>query len=355
MSLNEMTASKVYFYVPSEKLVSEVPVNIVDYWNWINEIILRAPAPLSDGRGFCTWTGPYNWTIQTFIYLSSNCFSCKLTASLPDEGIVIAHSDFVSNSFRPSSNTFIAEIKPDRSLRCKFANFVIVQNKHDPIVENPFVKSAFVNYWPQPGLIARDPKRGARFKNICFMGNPKQFIQETDALAHGISKLGLNWIMVPRKMWNDYRQVDCVVAVRPPEPRTPDVWDSAQFSLNRKPATKLYNAWMAGVPAILSPDIAFQDIKESELDFLEARDVPEILERIKLLVSNADLRRSIVENGKRRAKEFEVSKTVQRWIEILEQQIIPEYVRWSRSAFRRWSFFRTRSRHWKNFGKWTWT
>ena len=27
-SLNEMTASKVYFYVPSEKLVSEVPVNI---------------------------------------------------------------------------------------------------------------------------------------------------------------------------------------------------------------------------------------------------------------------------------------------------------------------------------------
>jgi len=98
---NEMTASKVYFYVPSEKLVSEVPVSIQDYWNWINEIVLRAPAQLSDGRGFCTWTGPYNWTIQTFIYLRTNYFSCKLTASLPDEGIVIAHSDFVSNSFRP--------------------------------------------------------------------------------------------------------------------------------------------------------------------------------------------------------------------------------------------------------------
>ena len=189
------------------------------------------------------------------------------------------------------------------------------------------------------------------------MGNPKQFIQETDALARGISKLGLNWIMVPRKMWNDYSQVDCVVAVRPPEPRTPDAWDSAQFSLNRKPATKLYNAWMAGVPAILSPDIAFQDIKESEFDFLEARDVPEILERIHLLMSNADLRRSIVENGKRRAKEFEVSKTVQRWIEILEQQVTPEYVRWSRSRFRRWSFFCTRiiGPRWRRFGKWTWT
>ena len=189
------------------------------------------------------------------------------------------------------------------------------------------------------------------------MGNPKQFIQETDALARGISELGLNWIMVPRKMWNDYREVDCVVAVRPPEPRTPDVWDGAQFSLNRKPATKLYNAWMAGVPAILSPDIAFEDTRESELDFLEARDVPEILERINLLMSNAALRRSMVENGKRRAKEFEVSKTVQRWIEILEQQVTPEYVRWSRSRFRRWSFFCTRiiGPRWRRFGKWTWT
>jgi hypothetical protein len=175
------------------------------------------------------------------------------------------------------------------------------------------------------------------------MGNAEQFIDQSDALALEINKLGLNWTMVPRKKWHDYSEVDAVVAVRPRELGILHGRDAEAFSRNRKPATKLYNAWLAGVPAILSPDVAFQDIRESELDFLEARDVPEILERINRLMKNPALRTSMVENGRRRANEFESAKTVQKWIEIFEHQIFPQYVRWSRSPSRRWWFFRSRT------------
>ena len=41
--------------------------------------------------------------------------------------------------------------------------------------------------------------------------------------------------------WSDFSQVDLVVAIRPPHPRLH----------SPKPATKLVNAWIAGVPAVL--------------------------------------------------------------------------------------------------------
>ena len=109
------------------------------------------------------------------------------------------------------------EIKPDRILSCLFANFVIVQNKRDPLCRGIscfLIDSSFVYYWTQPSLIPRDPKRGDRFENISFFGDKKQFIKEVDVLAAEIKKLGLNWTMGSRENWNDYSATDCIVAVR---------------------------------------------------------------------------------------------------------------------------------------------
>jgi hypothetical protein len=335
---------KVSFYIPSPELVNDVPTTIHKYWRWINECTLKAPAKLPDGDGFCTWLGPYNWTVQTFIYLRAYGFPCSLTASLPDEGIVVTHSDFLPALLKASAKRFIVEIKPDRFLRCRFANFVIVQNRRDPIhngLSRLLIKSAFVNYWPQPSLTPRDPDRGDRFENICFMGNREQFLREGDALALEYRKLGLNWTMTPRERWHDYSKVDAIIAVRPFGSATLNGKDvAAFFSSDRKPASKLINAWLAGVPAILSPDAAFQEIRRSELDYLEARNIPEIIERIRQLMHDPSLRRSMMENGKKRAEKFIPEKTVQTWIKIFEGEIIPEYMLWAKSPFcRAWLVF----------------
>lgn len=59
--------------------------------------------------------------------------------------------------------------------------------------------------------------------------------------------------------WNDFSETDLVLAVRPP---------SGDLHL-RKPATKLCNAWLAGVPAMLGPESAYRSLRRDELDFIE--------------------------------------------------------------------------------------
>jgi hypothetical protein len=343
----------IYFYIPSQELIDSIPDTPEKYWKWINDVIKDSPIPRANG-GFYSFHGPYGWTVLTFLHLRSIGFTCELMATLPTEGIVITHGDFLSRFLKALPDQFIVEIKPDRSLQCIFANFVITQNKHDPVhhgLQRFFIKSAFVTYWPQPGLIPRDLSRGDRFENVCYMGNPNQFLREIDILELEVSKLGLNWKMARRERWHDYSEVDAVVAVRSasnlklnrnPATRFLKMWLGfipAHLTTDRKPASKLYNAWLAGTPAILSPDIAYEDIRKSELDYLEANNIQDIIERLRQLKNNPALRRAMIDNGKTRAKDFNSEKIARDWIEIIQTQIIPSYAKWKNSPFYRSMFF----------------
>lgn len=348
----------VFFFLPSQALINNVPETIDDYWNWINEAVRISPAKLGTRNIPCTWLGPYNWVIQTFMYLRSSGFPCELSASLPDEGIIITHGDFLPRFLKPIPRRFIVEIKPDRPLQCAHANFVIVQNRHDPIcrgISSLFVKAAFVNYWPQPGLIPRDVTRKDRFENICFMGNPEQFIGEVDVLESEINKLGLHWKMIPRERWHDYREVDAIVAVRPADSlKTGTTFMKRLFrkitagthpalSSDRKPASKLLNAWAAGTPAIVSPDDAFKDLRASDLDYLVAHNVQEIIQRLKQLRDDPALRRAMTEHGRERAGEYVPETIIPAWRSVISGQIVPEYIIWTGSSVRRNLFFFVRA------------
>ena len=105
----------------------------------------------------------------------------------------------------------------------------------------------------------------------------------------------------------------------------------------RKPPSKLYNAWLAGVPAILSSDDAFQELRQSHLDFLEANDVPGLIARVKELKADPSLRRAMVEHGRARAVDFTASRIASMWVDIIQDRILPGYLRWRRSALHRGS------------------
>ena len=351
-------ALRVAFYVPSPTLVRSVPASTADYWPWIIDAVRAAPAQLGDGRGVCPWLGPYNWTIQTCLELKSSGFACELTATLPDEGVVIAHGDFLPPALAPSARRLIVEIKPDRPLQCQFANMVVVQNSSDPIRQWPLrmlVQSVAVPYWPQPGLIPRDASRGDRFENVGFMGRSQNFLEEAASLASGLAARGLNWMVMPMERWHDYRDLDAVVAVRPPVHGLPS--DAVPFqAANRKPASKLVNAWLAGVPAVLSPDDAFRQVRTSSLDYLEAESVADVLTRVDQLRHDAVLRREMIANGLERGAEFSRIHVTRRWLEVLQSQVLPAYLEWTSSPARRAAFYASRRsahavlwrvQHWK--------
>lgn len=319
-----MPAPEIYFFLPDPELVKNCPSGPNDYWPWIVQYLNR---PGNADK----WDGAYNWTAQTYLYLRAAQFSCKLTSEFPQEGIIISHSDFLQKHQRPSPMQYIVEIKPDREVKNIFSQLLIVQNKRDPItrgLKKLFFRSAFIAHWPQPSLIPRDVRRGSRFENVFFLGNSNQSSFAPDELAPELEKIGLCWRMPSRDRWHDYSEADVIVALRP-----------KKVNHLNKPATKLVNAWMAGVPAVLGEESAYQDLRKSELDYLEARDASEVLLQLKKLKRDPSLRSAMAKNGLLRSPEFSSDEVVGQWERFFLDKAIPNYRRWRGSKVKRAWFF----------------
>jgi glycosyltransferase involved in cell wall biosynthesis len=171
------------------------------------------------------------------------------------------------------------------------------------------------------------------------MGNKSQFIPEMALVEETVKKLGLKWRVLPSTQWHDYSEVDAIVGVRQPSAK----FRAVDLDPYRKPASKLFNAWLAGVPAVLSPDPSYQDYKRSEADYLAARNVREIVEQLKRLAGDPSLRHLMRCNGLERAKEISPDKIAELWIGIIKEQIVPEFHSWSASPTRRRWFSLARS------------
>jgi hypothetical protein len=85
------------------------------------------------------------------------------------------------------------------------------------------------------------------------------------------------------------------------------------------------------VPAIVSPELPYRELRRSEIDYLEARSAAEALAAIDRLRSDAALYSAMVENGLARAREFHHTQLAARWVDAL-WQTVPE--RTSGAGFR---------------------
>ena len=157
--------------------------------------------------------------------------------------------------------------------------------------------------------------------NLRFSQSPKKHGAEwTDFLAgHGIE-----WAMHAVRhegaetdkvdaSWGDYREIDLVVALRPPDRRL----------YTNKPATKLFNAWRAGVPAILGPEYAYREQRRSDLDYIEASSLGEAQHAVQRLRGDPELYRAMVENGRARAVKFTPAVILSRWERLLYETLPP--------------------------------
>jgi hypothetical protein len=311
---------KIYFYIPKEYWpIDGIPEKPNTYWYDFNQGITP---------------GVYAWTIQTYQYLKANGLSCELIGELPAEGIVLAHRKSLPEDLKPNSQLLIVCLKAESAAH-PYAQIHIVGNHRDMnttamIWGDRYLypgQKYYIPHWPQPGLIPRDVNRGDRFENIAFFGESINLAAQlkTTAWERELHNMGLQWHLVDRDRshtWNDYSYVDAIVAVRKLDQQVNYTW---------KPALKLYNAWHAGVPAILGRESAYQQERRSDWDYLEVSSLEDTLNALRKLREDRDFRSKIVENGLLRAQEINSTQITQIWQNIIAEKLIPAYQTWCNS------------------------
>ena len=272
-----------------------------------------------------TWMGISNnftfWIVRTYLCLQKAGFPCKILDHIPEKGIVIADRDTLGNRYPYFDKTMLICAKGDREFHPS-AYLHIVQNptefqNSDNSLWNPY----YIDPWAQPNLIPRLTQRGSQVENIAFIGTRSNLAKEflSEHWLNSLRKLECKWHPIFNKnQWNDYTNLDVIVAVRS--------FNGDTYSY--KPASKLINCWRGLVPAILPPESAYTSLRNSELDFLLVNSINNSIEAIRKLKNNPQLYLSMIENGKKRAKEFTEEKITEHWITFFNKYVFDRYKIW---------------------------
>lgn len=299
------SAQPIHFYLPRQDQVDA----------------LGAAHPDHDWRLFST--GEQVWVGQTYLRLRQLGMDVRLTSSAPRHGIVVTHYDHVMallDAQRWPAGLVVVAARADRQPH-PYAEFEIVQNG----AAADGARVHHVHHWPQPGLVKRDPARGDAIRTVAYKGTVGEMGEsfKEPAWLDFIRAAGLSWQCDATRWqgngqatyqdvaWNDYSQVDLIVAIRK---------DTASLYPN-KPASKLINAWAAGVPAILGPEQAYRELRRSPLDYIEATTAQEVAAAIAQLQADPARYRAMIDNGLRRTQEFTAERCALRWQEILTREI----------------------------------
>jgi hypothetical protein len=262
--------------------------------------------------------------LQTYLWLRHEGYDVSIAPTLPDTGIVVLLPEAESRAhfrrqYQPAHRSlFVLTIRADvYGYRSPIGDADIVQN--GAFADNQ--RTFFVPHWPQPGLQSRNPGRGDRIEHIVFKGGYGslhadyrseswlQFLDER-GLTFEVASAQTNGTIPP---WHDYRTADLCLAVRPPHNDGGRHYD--------KPASKLVNAWHAGVPALLGPEYAYQELRQSPLDYVEVHSLSDTMTTIDRLRADRARYRALRERCRERAQEFTPTRIAERWAEVLFDRI----------------------------------
>ncbi|MGN6512701.1 MAG: glycosyltransferase [Lysobacteraceae bacterium] len=254
------------------------------------------------------------WIAQTHARLRDAGVPVRLDNRVPGDGVIVFYAGDkkrVWRAFDPRSRAMLVAVRSDRH-PVGFADVEVVQNASSA----DGVRTRHVPHWPQAGLLPRDPARGATVRTVLFPGTPQNLHPGFAAPAwHDfIARHGLEFRCHYAKAcggppaWHDYRDVDVMLAIRP----------AAMGLVPHKPAWKLFNAWLAGVPAILGPEAGYRELRRGPLDYLEAADPGEATRALQRLLDEPGLYAAMVDNGRVRGAEFTVAANLARWRALLD-------------------------------------
>jgi len=290
----------------------------------LNELRLDDWRPWSDPR----YSRRRAWIVQTYLRLLESGHPVSITPSLPDDGIVVLLPDrymrsrFLRAEPHRNPSLFVVTIRADvRGYREFFADAEIVQNGRFADRDGAF----FIPHWPQPGIIPRQSSRGDTLDTVAFKGRVGSLLEgfQSDSWRHELDALGVEFVVdAPHNGslpdWHDYSDVDLVLAVRE------DFSDGSHRA--DKPASKLVNAWHAGVPALLGPEHAFRELRQSDLDFVEVQSPDDAVAAIARLKRDHYRYRAMRDHCRMRAADLTPERITGRWAEVLFEEL-PRIIR----------------------------
>jgi hypothetical protein len=142
---------------------------------------------------------------------------------------------------------------------------------------------------PQRGLVPRSPERFGRILTAAFKGNPENAPAglRSAAFASALSDRGIELVIdTPSRTdgsdqsWHDFRCVDVVLCLR-----RADKWRD----IDRKPPTKLLNAWSGGCIPLAGREPGYLDIATDGEDAFFVDDPDACLSVIDRLLADSDL------------------------------------------------------------------
>ena len=119
--------------------------------------------------------------------------------------------------------------------------------------------------------------------------------------------------------WNNFQQIDAIVAVRSFQSTHP---------YNNKPATKLFNAWLAGVPALLGLESAYRFEGCHLEDYWEINTYQELVNSLMHLKTDKNFRQRLIANGNSKAVQFIPENITQKWQDFIVDTAVPAFYQW---------------------------
>jgi len=248
-----------------------------------------------------------NWILLTFARLAKADCPVRLCHTIPNEGVVFVLTGCLPTDFQAPAGVFLVGVVAD-GLPHPACHFHVLQNAAHA---RRLPQSCFIPHWPQPGLIPRDPARGDRFENVVFFGDPPNLapeLRDPGFAARMKRSFGVTFRIAENGCWHEYSAADAAIGIR----------EFGRRPFLRKPATKLYNAWLAGVPFIGGGDSAFAADGRPGVDFLKCTDLRAVEQAIGQFRDNPALRHQLVREGKVTGEGFVDARVLARWEETLE-------------------------------------
>lgn len=196
-----------------------------------------------------------------------------------------------------------------------FGRFEIVQNRHAD-----GGRRVFMPHFPQPGLRPRDGRREL-IENVCFSGEANNCF-DASALSEELTKLGCRYVFKGQGDWQNMQDVDILLGIR-------------SLSKNRyhsKPPTKLFNAWLAGIPFIGGYDSAYEQVGTPGRNYLRVADYGELVDAIRMLKNDNGLYARLVANGRQAAVDYTPERITDRWLALLDGEVAKAYRDWAKGS-----------------------
>lgn len=251
------------------------------------------------------------WIVQTYLLLGARlrALGCdvRLQSGFLRDALCIAHWDCLNAFFSGSRRCRVIGVRADRP-PLHGCDAVVVQNN---VVRDDDM-NRYIPLWPQPGLVPRDAARGTRIETIAFFGRTGSLAAWVldDSLRRRLAELGVTVRLSPHS-WNDYRDVDLVLSARAESP----------LMLASKPATKLYNAWLAGTPALLGDEPAFRALRSDDLDYCPVANAGDVVGAIVGLREDPRKYRAMVDRGAVRSRDFTRDAIGERWLALIAEML----------------------------------